>query len=198
MLMRLAERPLLVDCRFQRQSRWPCLYGCDARGLRTFSRGGPSPSSVPVADQRASQLYDVGGHVIFSHYKYFDDCLDEALPKEDDWYHHQRISYVRYKGLWVPYPFQNNVSMLPKEDQVLAIDGMIDAALEFRVANTKPKNFDEWIVRMMGNGMADMFMRPYNYKVWAVPPVKVCSPLASRPNPAQHCCFRRPVLTASL
>lgn len=119
------------------------------------------------------QLYDVGGHVIFSHYKYFDDCIDEALPKEDDWYTHERISYVRCQEQWVPYPFQNNISMLPKEEQVKCIDGMIDAAMEARVANTKPKNFDEWIVRMMGTGIADLFMRPYNYKVWAVPTTKV-------------------------
>jgi protoporphyrinogen oxidase len=45
--------------------------------------------------------------------------------------------------------------------------------MEARVANTKPKNFDEWIVRMMGTGIADLFMRPYNYKVWAVPTTKV-------------------------
>ncbi|KLU91109.1 UDP-galactopyranose mutase [Magnaporthiopsis poae ATCC 64411] len=126
-------------------------------------------------------LYDVGGHVIFSHYKYFDDCLDEALPSEEDWYSHQRISYVRYKKLWVPYPFQNNISMLPKEDQVLAVEGLIDAALECRVANTKPKDFDEWIVRMMGTGVADMFMRPYNYKVWAVPTTRMqCQWLGER------------------
>ena len=122
-------------------------------------------------------MYDVGGHVIFSHYKYFDDCIDEALPKEEDWYTHERISYVRCKNEWVPYPFQNNNSMLPKEEQVKCIDGMIDAALEARVANTKPQNFDEWIVRMMGVGIADVFMRPYNYKVWAVPTTKV------RPHP---------------
>ncbi|RPB10897.1 FAD/NAD(P)-binding domain-containing protein [Morchella conica CCBAS932] len=126
-------------------------------------------------------LYDVGGHVIFSHYKYFDDCINEALPKSDDWYTHQRISYVRCKELWVPYPFQNNISMLPKEDQVSCMNGMIDAALEFRVANTKPKNFDEWIVRMMGEGIADLFMRPYNYKVWAVPTTKMqCEWLGER------------------
>lgn len=126
-------------------------------------------------------LYDVGGHVIFSHYKYFDDCLDEALPKKEDWYHHQRISYVRYKGLWVPYPFQNNISMLPKEDQVKCIDGLIDAALEHRVANTKPSNFDEWILRNTGEGIANIFMRPYNYKVWAVPTTKMqCQWLGER------------------
>ncbi|KAN0090378.1 FAD/NAD(P)-binding domain containing protein [Hyaloscypha variabilis] len=126
-------------------------------------------------------LYDVGGHVIFSHYKYFDDCIDEALPKAEDWYTHQRISYVRCKKLWVPYPFQNNVSVLPKEDQVKCIDGMIDAALEARTAHTKPTNFDEWIVRMMGTGIADLFMRPYNYKVWAVPTTKMqCAWLGER------------------
>ncbi|WPH00204.1 Hypothetical protein R9X50_00302700 [Acrodontium crateriforme] len=126
-------------------------------------------------------LYDVGGHVIFSHYKYFDDCIDEALPKEEDWYSHQRISYVRYKGLWVPYPFQNNISMLPKEDQVECLEGMIDAAMEARVANTKPQDFDDWIMRNVGKGIADIFMRPYNYKVWAVPTTKMqCAWLGER------------------
>lgn len=65
--------------------------------------------------------------------------------------------------------------MLPKEDQVRCLEGMIDAALEHRVANTKPKNFDEWIIRNTGVGVADIFMRPYNYKVWAVPTTKVSS-----------------------
>ncbi|RPA98499.1 FAD/NAD(P)-binding domain-containing protein [Choiromyces venosus 120613-1] len=126
-------------------------------------------------------LYDVGGHVIFSHYKYFDDCLNEALPREDDWYTHQRISYVRCRNLWVPYPFQNNISMLPKDDQVNCMNGMIDAALEARVSNKKPQNFDEWIVRMMGEGIADLFMRPYNFKVWAVPTTKMqCEWLGER------------------
>ena len=50
----------------------------------------------------------------------------------------------------VPYPFQNNISTLPKDEQVRCMDGMIDAALEARVSDTKPQNFDEWIVRMMG------------------------------------------------
>ena len=123
----------------------------------------------------------MGGHVIFSHYKYFDDCIDEALPQEDDWYSHQRISYVRYKGLWVPYPLQTNIAMLPKEEQVKCMDGMIDAALEARVANTKPANFDEWIMRNTGLGVADLFMRPYNYKVWAVPTTKMqCAWLGER------------------
>ncbi|PLW15812.1 hypothetical protein PCANC_01371 [Puccinia coronata f. sp. avenae] len=114
-------------------------------------------------------LFDVGGHVIFSHYQYFDDMIHEALPNDSDWLTHQRISYVRSKNSWVAYPYQNNISQLPIEYQVSCIDGLIDAAEERSRAVGKPKNFDEWIVRMMGVGLADLFMRPYNFKVWGVP-----------------------------
>jgi len=51
-------------------------------------------------------LFDVGGHVIFSHYQYFDDMIHEALPNDSDWLTHQRISYVRSKNSWVAYPYQ--------------------------------------------------------------------------------------------
>ena len=44
--------------------------------------------------------------------------------------------------------------MLPVEEQVKCIEGMIDAAEERARAATKPKNFDEWIVRMMGASSA--------------------------------------------
>ncbi|KAL7754250.1 hypothetical protein RI367_000231 [Sorochytrium milnesiophthora] len=126
-------------------------------------------------------LYDVGGHVIFSHYTYFDNVLDQALPKPDDWFTHERVSYVRLHDRWVPYPFQNNISALPKEDQVLCLRGMIDAHLQAQLTKAKPKNFDEWIVRMMGEGIAQLFMRPYNFKVWAVPTTKMqCEWLGER------------------
>jgi protoporphyrinogen oxidase len=71
--------------------------------------------------------------------------------------------------------------MLDKDDQAKCVDGLIDAALEARVANTKPKDFDEWIMRQMGVGIADLFMRPYNFKVWAVPTTKMqCQWLGER------------------
>ncbi|GAA98140.1 uncharacterized protein L969DRAFT_93249 [Mixia osmundae IAM 14324] len=114
-------------------------------------------------------LFDVGGHVIFSHYLYFDDVINQALPKADDWYEHERVSYVRSLGNWVPYPYQNNISMLPVDAQTKCIEGMIDSFEERMRAKDKPKNFDEWILRQMGTGLADLFMRPYNFKVWAVP-----------------------------
>lgn len=101
--------------------------------------------------------------------------INEALPKHDDWYEHQRISYVRYQGLWVPYPFQNNIALLPKEEQALCLGDLIDAALAARVRSPsdKPANFDEWNIRNIGERLNEIFMRPYNFKVWAVPTTKV-------------------------
>lgn len=40
-------------------------------------------------------LYDMGGHVIFSHYDYFDQLLDAAVGTgPENWAVHERVSYV--------------------------------------------------------------------------------------------------------
>eukprot|EP00890_Picochlorum_soloecismus_P005106 jgi/Picsp_1/5597/NSC_02956-R1_udp-galactopyranose mutase len=127
-------------------------------------------------------LFDMGGHVIFSHYQYFDDLLDEALGSGPEaWNTHQRVSYVWLKNRWVAYPFQNNISALDKDDQIKCLTGVIDAKVRNATASGKPANFDEWIMRVMGEGIADLFMRPYNFKVWAVPTTEMqCDWLGER------------------
>ncbi|WWC93176.1 hypothetical protein V866_000009 [Kwoniella sp. B9012] len=142
-----------------------------------------APGGLASTDVTSEGFYfDVGGHVIFSHYAYFDDALHRALPNDEDWSTHQRVSYVRSAGNWVPYPYQNNVSQLPLDLRVKCVDGLI-AAAEHRAQTPghKPKNFDEWIVRNMGEGIADLFMRPYNFKVWGTPTNKMqCKWLGER------------------
>lgn len=88
---------------------------------------------------------------------------------------------LRIKNRWVPYPFQNNICSLPLEDQVNCINGLIEAKVSNAVATAPPANFDEWILRVMGEGIANIFMRPYNFKVWAVPTTQMqCSWLGER------------------
>ena len=79
------------------------------------------------------------------------------------------VASNRMKNRFVPYPFQNNICSLPQEDQIDCINGLIDAKVANATATAPPANFDEWIMRVMGKGIADMFMRPYNFKVWAIP-----------------------------
>ena len=49
--------------------------------------------------------------------------------------------------------------------QIKCLTGVAEAKVANAVAQSKPKNFDEWILRVMGSGIADLFMRPYNFKV---------------------------------
>jgi protoporphyrinogen oxidase len=88
-------------------------------------------------------LYDMGGHVIFSHFDYFDQLLDSSCGEgEEVWNVLERVSYVRMKERWIPYPFQNNITSLPLEDQVNCINGLIEAKVDNALARDKPANFD--------------------------------------------------------
>lgn len=111
-------------------------------------------------------LWDIGGHVQFSHYNYFDELMVKALG-EDGWLNHQRESWVWMRNRFVPYPFQNNIKYLPKEDMWKCLEGLIK--LYKNPINGKPKNFREWIMATFGEGLAEVFMIPYNFKVWAHP-----------------------------
>lgn len=110
--------------------------------------------------------WDVGGHVQFSHYSYYDDLLDRALGQ--DWLHHERESWVWIKGLFVPYPFQNNIHRLDAESRDRALAGLEQAAVN-RGGGKKTENFKEWILQTFGEGIADLFLCPYNFKVWGYP-----------------------------
>ena len=67
--------------------------------------------------------WDIGGHVQFSHYDYFDDAMNAALGKEG-WLHHERKSWVWIADQFVPYPFQNNLRYLPRELMAKAVRGL--------------------------------------------------------------------------
>lgn len=108
--------------------------------------------------------WDIGGHVVFSHYDYFDQMIDKLLAGEH--LTHKRIARVRMAGQWSPYPFQNNLRYLPKDIQWDCVAGLLPG----KRPTDKPANFAEWIMAGFGEGLARHFMYPYNFKVWATPP----------------------------
>jgi protoporphyrinogen oxidase len=110
--------------------------------------------------------WDIGGHVQFSHYRYFDDLMIKALG-EDGWLHHQRESWVWIKDRFVPYPFQNNIRHLPQEVMLKCLEGIIEVYKSPK--SERLKSFKDWILATFGEGIASEFMIPYNFKVWAYP-----------------------------
>ncbi|NCC25772.1 MAG: hypothetical protein EOM25_11365 [Deltaproteobacteria bacterium] len=106
--------------------------------------------------------WDVGGHVVFSHYEYFDRLLDDLLGP--DRLEHQRVARIRIDGRWVPYPFQNNIRHLSREHIWECVQGLL------RERAGELHTFKDWILHVFGPGIARLFMLSYNFKVWATPP----------------------------
>jgi protoporphyrinogen oxidase len=114
----------------------------------------------------AGFTHDIGGHVMFSHYKYFDDLVDKLLG--DNYTEIMREAWVWMMDRFVPYPFQNNISYLPKEVVLECLLGLIEAGKN-PDAVQQAETFDELIDAQFGVGIAKYFMKPYNFKVWAHP-----------------------------
>lgn len=153
----------------------PCGIGC-ARELerlghrdwvileRAEHAGGLASSVV----DRAGFTWDLGGHVVFSHFGEFDALLAEAMG--DEVLHHERSSYVRFDGRWVPYPFQNNLRYLPEEVTRECLQGLAEAP-----GGAPGMDFATWMRSVFGAGITRHFMAPYNFKVWATRPEEMAS-----------------------
>jgi len=118
----------------------------------------------------AGFTWDIGGHVMFSHYAYYDQVFDKLMGP--DFTLNNRESWVRMFDRWVPYPFQNNIRYLPRQAAYECLSGLIKAQNgKGKVSSAAAaRNFGEFIDAVFGEGIAHHFMRPYNFKVWAHPP----------------------------
>ncbi len=111
--------------------------------------------------------YDIGGHVLFSHYEYFDRLFDRLMG--DEYQELVREAWVWMCGRFVPYPLQNNIKDLPKEVVLEMVLGLIEAQ-KTPLDLDGIENFEQLIMKQFGAGLAKYFMMPYNFKVWAHPP----------------------------
>lgn len=92
--------------------------------------------------------------------------MDQALGT-DGWLHHQRESWVWMADRFIPYPFQNNLHRLPPDLRWKCVQGLLSAAA--KSTGDRPIHFRAWINQTFGQGIADVFLIPYNIKVWAHP-----------------------------
>ncbi len=110
--------------------------------------------------------WDIGGHVQFSHYDYFDRVMATLLGPHE-WIHHERQSWIWMRERFIPYPLQHNVHRLPAADLARCLEGLPRLA-ERRTE--RAANFRDWALAHFGDGLWEVFLGPYNQKVWAHPP----------------------------
>ncbi|MCU0464753.1 MAG: FAD-dependent oxidoreductase [Anaerolineae bacterium] len=114
----------------------------------------------------AGFTYDIGGHVMFSHYTYFDNLVDKLLGS--DYTEMMREAWVWMMDRFIPYPFQNNIRHLPKDVVLECVMGLVEAQKNPERIE-EATNFHDLIDAQFGEGLAKYFMKPYNFKVWAHP-----------------------------
>lgn len=110
-------------------------------------------------------LWDVGGHVVHSHYDYFDQVFaTHVLPHCNTL---QREAWVWLADTFIPYPFQYNLHHLPTKIRAQCVAGLKKLTTQKR--SSQSQNFKDWILTNFGEGIATHFLFPQNKKTWGIP-----------------------------
>jgi len=120
-------------------------------------------------------------HDFTGHWLHLKDPQIKALVfslfADDFFVQIERRAQIHIYGQRTPYPFQANTHGLPPQVIYDCVTGFVKAAMLRGPKSTvngsvtqPPKNFGEFIVAQMGDGIAQHFMLPYNKKIWTLDP----------------------------
>jgi protoporphyrinogen oxidase len=112
--------------------------------------------------------FDYTGHLLYFRTKYTFKLVNSLIG--GNLRCHRRNSWVFSRGIYTRYPFQANTYGLPPGIIKECILGLIEARRLNEGKNNRAGNFEEWIFRTFGDGIARYFMLPYNEKFWTVDP----------------------------
>lgn len=85
----------------------------------------------------------------------------------------QRKAGIFSRGVFTRFPYQVNTHGLPPDVVAENLVGYVEAIYGEKgraLREREPQNFEEFILRYMGEGFAKNFMVPYNQKLWTVHP----------------------------
>jgi protoporphyrinogen oxidase len=108
-------------------------------------------------------LWDLGGHVIHSHYAAFD----KAIALHDDWVHPRRGGWVRVQEQWCPTPIQQSLGNLRNGEQIRAelLTGSRSEGAARPTASSS--NLGDYYRNAFGQTLNETFFAPFNRKQWA-------------------------------
>lgn len=110
--------------------------------------------------------FDYAIHILYSSNPYATKLIKEVLLK-DNFHSQARSSWVYSHGVHTLYPFQANTFGLPVPVVESCILGLIRATYE-RGGEEEPENFQDWVYATFGEGIAEHFMIPFNWKCWSI------------------------------
>jgi len=124
--------------------------------------------------------FDYGPHIMFSKNKKVLDFMVKSLGNNVNTL--KRNNKISFKHTLMRYPFENDLSALPLEDNYDCLHGYLFNPYKTKYAS--PKNLEQWLLKTFGKGICEKYLFPYNRKVWNIPVNQLSMLWAERiPNP---------------
>lgn len=122
--------------------------------------------------------YDVGPHIIFSKdaeiLQLMVDLLGENVQRL------RRSNRIFHDGRLIKYPFENELSALSDADKQYCLD----AFLNNPYSAYQPANMLQFFLVTFGEGITNLYLRPYNEKIWKFDPAMMDTQMVDRiPKP---------------
>ena len=131
-------------------------------------------------------VFDYTGHLLHLRDPRAIALSDELWPGAFDVI--ERKAFIRTRGVTLPFPFQANLHGLPKEVVADCILGAAEASRN-EVPSDPTISFQDWSLAVLGRGISDAFMIPYNTKLFRRDPAGMTADWVSwavpRPNLAE-------------
>lgn len=126
------------------------------------------------------KIYDIGPHIIFSKNKEILDFMVNVTSKVNTL---KRSNQIIFKDKWVQYPFENDLSKLPEEDRKYCITSFNNNPYE----KYDPQNMLQFFLKTFGEGITNLYLRPYNEKIWNFDPSFMNTSMVERiPKPTKE------------
>lgn len=129
-------------------------------GARILERSG-EVGGLCRSIQFGGGVFDIGGHSFHSPYPEVLSLVEQLMAGR--WHAQRRDARVSFMGELIDYPFQQHFDQISRPDIVAECRESLPAA----GVTAGAENFEDWIVKRFGTGVARHFMLPYNRKLWA-------------------------------
>lgn len=107
-------------------------------------------------------VWDYAGH--FYHFKTEEmRQLFLSMVEPDEIVTQKKVTKIYYAGKLIDYPFQMNIHQLDKQDFIDCLYNLF-----FKTEKEEYDNFLDMLYGKFGKGIVDMFLKPYNEKLYAV------------------------------
>jgi protoporphyrinogen oxidase len=105
-------------------------------------------------------FYDIGPHIIFSKDNDMLEMMINLLG--DNQSKIKRSNKIYYKNKFIKYPFENDLFALPEDEREYCLNTFLHNPHK----NQKAENLLQFFLKSFGEGITNIYLKPYNEKIW--------------------------------